>query len=236
MLQGDYDIDFYLLTTMDPMPTAEVNTMINFGPLPEVGLYDDGILTYIDGHCEFRRITTVGAAAARTLGPVALRTELAVVAGKQYFRLLESLEEAVLEAAYWGYGEARGKPKGHAELAWISGMDYEIPGAQIFTATQLALTQRFAHEEVYVQGATDLNCSFLLRRSFNDDHLAVALGGLAQFMTGSVWFGPSFSYTPPVYEDLQLGARLNLFLGDERSMVGMYRDHSSFLVTVRWLF
>lgn len=236
MLKGEYDIDLYLLTTIDPMPTAQVQTTFARGTIQ--GLPGEGLVIAIEGNMEFKRVTAMGGAVARTWGPVALRSEMAVLEGKQYFRLFdpEGTEEALAEMMYYGLGRVRGQPKSHAEFTWIVGADYEIPRAQIYTSSQLLVTERFSHEEYYTQGETDVNCSFLLHRSFMDDHLSASLTGLAQFISGSVWLGPSVSYTPPFTEDLQLGARLNIFAGDQFSTVGMYKNQSSLVLTMRWLF
>jgi hypothetical protein len=69
-----------------------------------------------------------------------------------------------------------------------------------------------------------------------DDYLTFAMGGMAAIKGGSVWIGPSVSYTPPSYEDLQFGAKINIFAGDEFSKVGMYGDQSSLVLNLRWLF
>lgn len=183
-------------------------------------------------------LTTIVGFGSLLANPIPNISKMAVLAGKQYFRLLdpEGTEEALAEMMYYGLGRVRGQPKSHAEFTWIVGADYEIPRAQIFTSSQLLVTERFSHEEYYTQGETDVNYSFLLQRSFMDDHLSASLTGLAQFMSGSVWLGPSVSYTPPFTEDLQLGARLNIFAGDEFSTVGMYKNQSSLVLTMRWLF
>lgn len=234
MLKGDYDIDFYLLSTMDPMPTAEVRTVMATGTID--GLAGQGLVISIDGHMLFRRVTVFGAAAARTLGPVALRSELAFQGGKQYFRLFdpEDSEEAFAEMLYYGVGEVRGQPKSHAALTWITGADYEIPNLRIMTSNQLILTSRFSHEDYYTQGALDVNWSFHFSRGFQDDHLSAGLTGMAQFASGSIWLGPAVSYTLPMYEDLQLGLKMNIFGGEEFSTVGMYSGQSNLLFTVKW--
>ncbi len=236
MLKGNYDFDFYLLTTMDPMPTAEVRTILATGQVD--GLPGTGLVISIDGHMLFRRVTVFGAAAARTFGPVAMRSELAVQAGKQYFRLFdpEDTEEAFVEMLTYGLGEVRGKPKSHGALTWITGADYEIPGPAIMTSNQLILTTRFAHEEYYTQGAVDVNWSFHASKGFQDDHLTAGLTGMAQFASGSIWLGPSVSYVPPFSEDLQLGLKMNIFGGEEFSTVGMYSGQSNLLLTIKWLY
>ncbi len=234
MLKGDYDIDFYLLSTMDPMPTAEVRTVMATGTID--GLPGQGLVISIDGHMLFRRVTVFGAAAARTFGPVALRSEVAFQGGKQYFRLFdpEDSEEAFAEMLYYGVGEVRGKPKSHAALTWITGVDYEIPNLRILTSNQLIFTTRFSHEDYYTQGALDVNWSFHFSKGFQDDHLSTGLTGMAQFASGSIWLGPSVTYTLPSYEDLQLGLKMNIFGGEEFSTVGMYSGQSNLLFTVKW--
>jgi hypothetical protein len=235
-LKGDYDIDFYLLTAMDPTPTATVKTVFATGTID--GLDGTGLLITIDGNMEFKRVTTLGAAVARTLGPVSLRSELAFVAGRQYFRLFDpaAAEEALNELAYYGIGEVRGAPEGHSEVTWIAGADYEVPGIFLMTSTQLAITSRFSHEDYYTQGAQDIDMSFLLQRGFREDHITASFAGLAGFKSKALWLSPALSFTPASFEDLQLGARFNFFAGEEFSKIGMYGDESSFIFTLRWLF
>jgi len=237
-LFGEYDVDFYLLSTMDPTPTGEIHTVLALGTIPEAGLNEQGLLISIDGHALFKRVTTLGAAGSTTLGPVALRSEMAIVAGKQYFRLFDpaAIEEALIEVDQNGYGEVRGAPKSHADWVWITGGDYEIPRLTLFTSSQLAVTKRFSHEEFYTQSATEVDWTFLVRRSFKDDHLSMAVAGMAGLTSKAVWISPAVSYTPPFYEDLELGARLNVFAGNEFSKVGMYGDQSSLVLNVRWLY
>jgi len=237
-LKGEYDLDFYLVSTMDPMPTADITTVFAQGTIPDLGLNDPGLLITLDGNAEFTRVTTIGAAGARTLGPLALRSEMAVLAGKQYFRLFDpqATEEALNELDTYGIGQVRGEPKSHTEFMWITGVDYEIPGLLIFTSSQLAITRRFSHEDFYTQAASDVDLSFLLQKGFQDDHFMIAFAGLAGLRSKAVWLSPTMSYIPPVYEDIQVSARLNVFTGDDFSKIGMYGDESSFVVSLRWLF
>ncbi len=234
MLKGEYDIDFYLLTTMDPMPTAEVRTIMATGTIQ--GLPGQGLVISVDGHILFKRVTVIGAAAARTFGRWALRSEFAVQAGKQYFRLFdpEDSQEALAEMAQFGVGEVRGEPKGHAAVTWIFGADYEIPNVRIMTSSQFIVTGRTGHEEFYTQGAADVNWSLHAQKGFQEDHLTTSLTIMAQFMSGSVWLSPAVSYNLPFYEDLQLGLKMNIFAGQEFSTVGMYTDQSNLLFTLRW--
>jgi len=235
-LFGEYDVDFYLLTTMDPTPTAEVNTEMGIGNIE--GLPGQGLVILVDGQMEFKRSVTIGAAGARTWGPVALRSEMAVVGGKQYFRLFDpaAMEEALIELDQFGFGEVRGEPKSHADFVWITGSDYEIPGIYLFTSSQLSITKRFSHEDFYTQASTEVNLTFLLRKSYLEDYLTISMSGMAGFTSEAVWISPSVSYTPPSYEDLQVGARFNVFAGNEFSTVGMYGDQSSMIFQARWLF
>jgi len=198
-LRGEYDLDFYLLSTMDPMPTADITTVFAQGTIPDLGLFDQGLLITVDGNAEFTRVTTIGAAGARTLGPFALRSEMAILAGKQYFRLFDpaQADEAIHEMQVYGFGVARGEPKSHTEFMWITGADYEIPGMFIFTSTQLAITKRFGHEEFYTQKATDVDLTFLIRKGFKEDYLMAGITGTAGFMSKAAWISPWVSYTPP---------------------------------------
>lgn len=237
-LKGEYDLDFYLVTAMDPMPTAQVKTVFAVGTIPEAELYDQGLLISIEGNIEFRRVLAVGAAGARTVGPLALRSELAFVSGKQYFRLFnpEDAEAALIELDQVGFAEVRGEPTGHSEMTWITGLDYEIPGLFILTSTQLALTKRFSHEDFYTQPGKDVDLTFLIRKGFQDDHLITSLAGMAGFVSNAVWISPALSYTLPTYEDLELGARFNVFAGEDFSKIGMYGNQSSLIFSSRWWF
>jgi hypothetical protein len=237
-LKGDYDIDLYFLTAMDPTPTATVQTMIATGTIPDLELYDPGLVITMDGTMQFRRVTALGAAVARTLGPVSARSELAFLTGRQYFRLFdpESAEDALNELAYYGIGEVKGEPKGHSEVTWIAGGDYEIPGWFVLTSTQLLITSRLSHEDYYTQPALDIDMSFALQKGFQEDQITVSLAGLAGFKSKALWISPAVSFTPASFEDLQLGARFNVFLGEDFSKIGMYEDESSFIATLRLLF
>jgi len=237
-LFGEFDVDFYLVSALDPTPTANVRTIFAQGTIPEAGLNDVGLLIAVDGNMLFKRVTTIGAAGARTIGPVALRSEMAIAAGRQYFRLFDpaGADEALLEMQQFGLGEARGEPKSHAEWIWINGADYEFPGPHLFTSSQLAITKRFGHEDFYTQSALDVDWTFLLRRTFLDDYLSVTLTGMAGLTSGSVWISPSIGYTPPAFEDVEFGARLNIFAGDDFSKIGMYGDQSNLALNLRLLF
>ncbi len=237
-LKGDYDLDFYVLSAYDPMPTGNVTTALATGTLPEAGLYDVGMLISVEGNPEFKRMYAVGAAAARTFGAVAARSEFAVVAGKQYFRLFdpEELGEVLLEAAMYGYGEVRGEPKSHTELEWIVGGDYEIPGWFVLTSSQFAFTYRFGHEDFYTQNETEVDWTFHVQKGFLDDYLTLYTAGMVGFVSKAVWLSPGIGYTPPSYEDIQIGARFNLIGGDEFSRMGQYTDQSSFIATLRWFY
>lgn len=237
-LKGDYDIDLYLLTAMDPMPTGNVKTFLGYGTLPDIGLNDPGLLITIDGNIEFKRVMALGSAVARTLGPVSIRSELAFVAGRQYFRIFdpEHMEDALVELGYVGYSEVRGKPKSHSEVTWIAGADYEIPNVFILTSTQLAITSRFGHEDYYTQSAQDIDMSFLVQKGFREDHVTASIAGFAGFKSKAVWISPALSFTPASFEDLQLGARFNIFAGEDFSKIGMYGDESNLSFTLRWLF
>jgi len=41
---------------------------------------------------------------------------------------------------------------------------------------------------------------------------------------------------PPAFEDIELGARLNIFAGDEFSKIGMYGDQTNLALNLRFLF
>ncbi len=237
-LKGDYDIDFYVVSAMDPVPTAETRTVLATGTIPEANLNDTGLLISMEGNAEFTRMTSVGVAGARTLGAFALRSEMAFIFGKQYFRLFDPylIEEALNEALNYGFGEVRGSPKSHSEFMWIMGTDYEIPGTFILTSVQLAVTKRFSHEDFYTQGATDVDLTFMLQKGFKDDHLSVSFAGMAGFKSKAVWISPAVSYSPPSYEDIQFSARLNAFAGEDFSKIGMYGDESSLVLSLRWLY
>jgi hypothetical protein len=235
-VKGDYDLDFYLVSAMDPTPTAQTRTVLATGTIS--GLDGTGLLILMDGNPLYKRMTSIGAAGARTLGSFALRSEMAIVVGKQYFRLFdpEAATNALAEALYFGYGEVRGKPKSHGEFVWITGADYEVSRFHLFTSTQLGITKRFSHEDYYTQGATDVDMTFLLRRGFKDDHFTASLSGMAGFKSKAIWISPAVSITPPSYEDLQFMARFNVFAGEDFSKIGMYGKESSLVVSLRWLF
>jgi hypothetical protein len=234
-LLGNYDIDFYLLTAMDPTPTATIKTTLEDKYLPD---YDWGLEIEIEGNMQFKRTTTVGTAVARTLGPVGLRTEMAVVSGKQYFRLFdpEDADEAIIEWYETGKGEVRGEPRSHSEFVWITGVDYEIPRFYILTSSQFAVTKRFQHEDYYTQADSDVDWTFRLKRSFFDDYLDISLTGMAGLRAKTLWISPAANYTLPMYEDVELGARFSAFSGDEFSKIGMYGEQSSLILSARWLF
>jgi hypothetical protein len=233
-IRGDWDTDMYFVTAVNPLPHPELTASFaetQFNGLPAAQLQIDMFLRH-------SRLHTFGAATATTWGRLGLRAELTYTAGHYWYRLFDDsqVQELLDEFYFFGFGDVQDTFAEHSSIRATIGGDIEIPNTGIFTSNQLAFQKGFGHKDVYFQKSTEVIMTNAVRRTWIDDHLAVAWVQMVGISKGSIWMQPSLSYTLPSFEDLQLKTAVNIFAGEEFSIVGGYKDFANWLLSARLYF
>jgi hypothetical protein len=191
----------------------------------------------------FRRLQSLGMAAATTLGPFGLRAEFAFQKKALFSRSLENQLESTtvvddLTLLLTGLGGRRSavsipplEKASDAVLAGV-GIDYSIGG--YFLLLQVNQTEILHPQGHLISKTAETLPIASIRKTFFRNRLEMFINGAYDIQAGYSFLEPTFTYSPGDHWTVALGYLK--IAGPKNSLLGMFHDNDEGFTRLKWSF